>query len=356
MDTAIWNEHIFYEPKNKETEDLEKGKVTIKLLDKGFYKDALIGYYEFDLTYLYQQKNHAMLHKWVILTNPESETFGEVTGQLKLSITVIGEGDEQIPIEEDPNPEKEDIIQPPSVKPDFYQVHFKFFTGQKIVPCDTNFGKNSTDAFIRLDYKTSKLKTKIVKCYEDAECDWNQEFWVPAQLPLLGGRIVFRVYDHNTGIPDELIGSIHFELRDILPDRNGNPGKLVNRYDWKQIYGAPMDISGKITDKMNENPEIASFWKGRILMRCSCEKTEKPKLKVKQLDEAEIKEARKNLENRIFSARVFVNQLMNTPKENEKYIVEVRIADKEWTSGEPRSSKSKYNRFNEVLLKDSPEF
>jgi hypothetical protein len=167
---------------------------------------------------------------------------------------------------------------------------------------------------------------------------------------------VFRVYDHNTGIPDELIGSIHFELRDILPDRNGNPGKLVNRYDWKQIYGAPMDISGKITDKMNENPEIASFWKGRILMRCSCEKTEKPKLKVKQLDEAEIKEARKNLENRIFSARVFVNQLMNTPKENEKYIVEVRIADKEWTSGEPRSSKSKYNRFNEVLLKDSPEF
>ena len=113
------------------------------------------------------------MHKWIILTNPESETFGEVTGQLKLSITVIGEGDEQIPIEEDPNPEKEEVIQPPSVKPDFYQVHFKFFTAQKIVPCDTNFGKNSTDAFIRLDYKTTKLKSKISKCYEDSECAFN---------------------------------------------------------------------------------------------------------------------------------------------------------------------------------------
>ena len=53
-DIAIWDEHLFFEPKNKEVEDLEKAKVAIKLMDKGFFKDALIGYYEFDLTYLYQ--------------------------------------------------------------------------------------------------------------------------------------------------------------------------------------------------------------------------------------------------------------------------------------------------------------
>jgi hypothetical protein len=29
----------------------------------------------------------------VILTNPESKDFGETTGQLKLSITMTGEGD-----------------------------------------------------------------------------------------------------------------------------------------------------------------------------------------------------------------------------------------------------------------------
>ena len=50
---AIWNEHIFFEPKNKEKEDLEQGKIVVKMLDKGFYKDALIGYYEFDLSYIY---------------------------------------------------------------------------------------------------------------------------------------------------------------------------------------------------------------------------------------------------------------------------------------------------------------
>jgi hypothetical protein len=28
------------------------------------------------------------------MSNPESENFGEVTGQLKISITIAGEGDE----------------------------------------------------------------------------------------------------------------------------------------------------------------------------------------------------------------------------------------------------------------------
>jgi hypothetical protein len=47
---------------------------------------------------------------------------------------------------------------------------------------------------------------------------FNQEFLVPAQLPLLGGRVVFKVFDHNTALADELIGSIHMELSKILPD------------------------------------------------------------------------------------------------------------------------------------------
>jgi hypothetical protein len=45
---------------------------------------------------------------------------------------------------------------------------------------------------------------------------------------------------------------------------------------WKNIYGSPIDCSGSNTDMMNENPEIASTWKGRILMQVLAYKTEKP--------------------------------------------------------------------------------
>lgn len=55
-------------------------------------------------------------------------------------------------------------------------------------------------------------------------------------------------------------------MKDIIPDPNGVPGRFNGSYDWKNVYGAPVGCSGKITDKMNLNPELASFWKGRILV------------------------------------------------------------------------------------------
>ena len=90
---------------------------------------------------------------------------------------------------------------------------------------------------------------------------------------------MFKVYDEDT-IKDEIVGAIHFDLKDIIPDANGKPGRLNGKFDWKNIYGAPMDCSGKWVDKMNENPEIATLWKGRILIQCWAEKTEKPLLKI----------------------------------------------------------------------------
>lgn len=59
-------------------------------------------------------------------------------------------------------------------------MHFKFFTAQNIIACDTAVGKNSSDVFIRLDYKTSKLKTSKHVIYEGGEIAWNEEFLVPA--------------------------------------------------------------------------------------------------------------------------------------------------------------------------------
>jgi hypothetical protein len=50
---ANFNEHIFFEPKNVEEEALEHGTIVIKMMDKGFFKDAMLGYYEFDITQIY---------------------------------------------------------------------------------------------------------------------------------------------------------------------------------------------------------------------------------------------------------------------------------------------------------------
>jgi hypothetical protein len=207
------------------------------------------------------------------------------------------------------------------------------------------FGKNKTDAKIRLDYKTTRLKSSIKVCEEDGECSWNQEFLVPAQKPIIGGRIVFKIYDDDLS-GDEIVGSIHFELKDIVPDANEVAGRLHGKFDWKNIYGSPLKVRGKMTDKMNENPEIASFWKGRILCQVMVEKSEKPKLLVRDIDAEAIEEAKSRLLNRTFAAQLFIAGAIGLPYDNKEFQVSVRIAEKEWWSGEPKTKKAKYNRFN----------
>lgn len=87
-------------------------------------------------------------------------------------------------------------------------MKIRFFQAQKIVPMDTALiGKGSIDAYVRLDYKGTKLKTKVLEQEEGGKIDWNQEFLVPCQVPLMGGRLVFKVYDEDT-VCDEVVGSI----------------------------------------------------------------------------------------------------------------------------------------------------
>ena len=64
---------------------------------------------------------HAIMHKWLALSNPASENFNEVAGYLKISITIAGSGDEQIQINEDSSKDSEDsVLMPPSIRPEYY--------------------------------------------------------------------------------------------------------------------------------------------------------------------------------------------------------------------------------------------
>ena len=50
---AHWGEHIFFEFKNQEVDEVEAAKIKITVQDKRVLKNAVIGIYEFDLTYIY---------------------------------------------------------------------------------------------------------------------------------------------------------------------------------------------------------------------------------------------------------------------------------------------------------------
>jgi hypothetical protein len=73
---VYWGEHFFFDGKKLEVEDVENSRILIEVRDHRFLlKDSLIGNYEMDLTYVYYQPGHALVHKWIALSNSESEEF-----------------------------------------------------------------------------------------------------------------------------------------------------------------------------------------------------------------------------------------------------------------------------------------
>ena len=92
-----YGEHFFFDGKKMEVEDVETAKILIEVRDHRFLlSNSLVGSYEMDLTYVYYQDKHALIHKWIALSNAESEEFQEIRGYLKFGVSVLGEGDEQV--------------------------------------------------------------------------------------------------------------------------------------------------------------------------------------------------------------------------------------------------------------------
>ena len=182
--------------------------------------------------------------------------------------------------------------------------------------------------------------------------------------PVAQDRLVLKLMDEDkvVGISsDEVIGSIPLSLKDIVKNHSTEKGTLM----WKQLYGAPVDSSGEAATAMNENPELASDWKGRVLMHLQACDAQYPEFNVVDASEellALCKE-QKCYEPRKFELIFEVGAGICLPqtdggglfsgnkskKEGIKYRVRVQVGDFSLRTKDPRQSKHAYNRWGERL-------
>jgi hypothetical protein len=108
---------------------------------------------------------------------------------------------------------------------------------------------------------------------------------------------------------------------------------------------------------MNENPELASTWKGRILIQVSAEKTEKPKLLVQDLTEDDRQLAQAYMKEHEYEIIAEVGQGIALPmgstgigmlsvESSEKYSIMLKIGDFELRSEKAVTVENNYNRWN----------
>ena len=59
--SRYWGEHFFFEPKGMSSDDIASQSVEIRVLDKGFFRDSLVGLFDIDVSQIYfQQDDHAI--------------------------------------------------------------------------------------------------------------------------------------------------------------------------------------------------------------------------------------------------------------------------------------------------------
>jgi hypothetical protein len=75
---------------------------------------------------------------------------------------------------------------------------------------------------------------------------------------------------------------------------------------------------------MNENPEVASTWKGRVLMHITAELTDKPLAKTMPIEQDLIMEALEYTKNNEFAFIAQIGQAVSLPT-SKKYDIKITI-------------------------------
>ena len=119
-----WDQVLYFELNKLEPDQLSQGKALIQVFDADILtRNDLIGAFEFDLSWIYYREHHEVYNQWIALTNPDADDEEEeeekdddegidgIEGYLKLSITILGPGDEQYIHDEEAELAKESSLE-----------------------------------------------------------------------------------------------------------------------------------------------------------------------------------------------------------------------------------------------------
>jgi hypothetical protein len=91
--SPYWDE-VFFFNFNSSQADLFDQMIEFQVFNAlSYLKDALIGSFKMDIGYVYDEPNHSLINKWLLLGDTEDCMSG-AKGYLKVTINVLGAGDE----------------------------------------------------------------------------------------------------------------------------------------------------------------------------------------------------------------------------------------------------------------------
>ncbi|XP_053721165.1 myoferlin-like isoform X2 [Synchiropus splendidus] len=269
--------------------------------------DSLMGEFELDVGYVYDEPGHCVMRKWLLLNNPDDASCG-AKGYLKVSLFVVGTGDEPPAEKKEPNDDQDDIesnlLLPANVTLRWATLSLKVFRAEDIPQMDDSFAqsvmktfggegnkKNLVDPFLEARFAGKKLCTQIIE--KDANPEWNQVLNLQVKFPSMCERVKLTVFDWDRLTGNDAVGTTYLNLAEIassggeieeehagneeMESFEVNTGKSEVGFlpafgpSYINLYGSPREFSGLPDpyDDLNLGKGQGVAYRGRILVQLS---------------------------------------------------------------------------------------
>uniref|UniRef100_A0A672V9D7 Dysferlin n=1 Tax=Strigops habroptila TaxID=2489341 RepID=A0A672V9D7_STRHB len=275
---------------------------------------------------------HAFLRKWLLLSDPEDFSAG-AKGYLKVSLFVLGPGDEAPLEKKEVSEDKEDIegnlLRPTGVT--LRGAHFclKIFKAEDLPQMDDAvmdnvrqiFGfesnkKNLVDPFVEVSFAGKTLYSRILE--KNANPQWNQCLTLPVMFPSMCEKMRIRVTDWDRLTHNDVIGTAHLCMSKISApggELEGDSSSSASSLDdglgflptfgpcYINLYGSPREFTGfpDPYETLNLGKGEGVAYRGRMLVELETKLVEHVEQKVEDISADDILRVEKYLRRRKYS-------------------------------------------------------
>uniref|UniRef100_U3I7L3 Dysferlin n=1 Tax=Anas platyrhynchos platyrhynchos TaxID=8840 RepID=U3I7L3_ANAPP len=303
--------------------ELFDAPIFITVVDsRSFRADSVLGEFRVRL--------HAFLRKWLLLSDPEDFSAG-AKGYLKVSLFVLGPGDEAPMEKKEVSEDKEDIegnlLRPTGVT--LRGAHFclKIFKAEDLPQMDDAvmdnvrqvFGfesnkKNLVDPFVEVSFAGKMLYSRILE--KNANPQWNQCLTLPAMFPSMCEKMRIRVTDWDRLTHNDIIGTAYLCMSKISAPGGELEGKggswalddglgFLPTFGpcYINLYGSPREFTGfpDPYETLNLGKGEGVAYRGRVLVELETRLVEHVEQKVEDISADDILRVEKYLRRRKYS-------------------------------------------------------
>ncbi|XP_014378104.1 myoferlin isoform X2 [Alligator sinensis] len=381
-----FDEMFFYNVHMTPLELLDE-TISIRVYDSySLRADCLMGEFKIDIGYVYDEDGHAVIRKWLLLSDSEDANSG-AKGYMKVSLFVLGAGDEP-PVEKRERDNENDDVEsnlllPAGIALRWVTFLLKIYRAEDIPQMDDAFAqtvkeifggeadkKNLVDPFVEVCFAGKKVCTNIVE--KNANPEWNQVVHLSIKFPSMCEKIRLTVFDWDRLTKNDVVGTTYLRLSKIAAsggevDEFSSLGAGSSSYEvstgeteigflptfgpcYLNLYGSPREYTGFLDpyDELNSGTGEGVAYRGRILVELSTVLESNPvNKKIEALPSDDILVVQKYQRRRKYSLAAVFHSATMLQDTGEPIQFEVSIGNygnKFDTTCKPLASTTQYSR------------